>query len=85
MVVDEKEYWAEATASWFNASIRTEVNDGVNTREKIRAHDSEVSELLQEIWGDGSWRYDFEQRSPRRGSKFVSSSDSAIKTRCALS
>ena len=86
MVVDEKEYWAEATASWFNASIRTEVNDGVNTREKLCAHDMEVSELLREVWGDGSWRYDFDQRSPlQKRSKPVYGSDLYLNTRCAVS
>ena len=85
MVVDEKEYWAEATASWFNASMRTEVNDGVNTREKLRVHDVEVSELLQEVWGDGSWRYDFDRRSPLPRPKPVSGSDLYLNTRCAVS
>ena len=30
------EYWAEATQSWFDATVRTDVNCGVNTREKIQ-------------------------------------------------
>lgn len=59
MAVDEKEYWAEGSESWFNASLRNDVNDGVNTREKLKGHDPELAQLLFEIYGDGDWRYDF--------------------------
>lgn len=59
MVADEKEYWAEGSQSWFNASKRKDVNDGVNTREKLWKHDPELASLLREIYGNLSWRYDF--------------------------
>eukprot|EP00198_Chlamydomonas_reinhardtii_P003954 XP_001693290.1 predicted protein [Chlamydomonas reinhardtii] len=36
---NEDEYWAEGTQAWFNATIRTDVTAGVNTREKLRARD----------------------------------------------
>ena len=40
------EYWAEGTQSWFDATVRTDVNGGVNTRTKLRAHDPALALLL---------------------------------------
>lgn len=59
MIADEKEYWAEGTQAWFNASIRDDVNDGINTREKLWKHDPDLSALLKEVYGKNKWRYDF--------------------------
>lgn len=49
MISNADEYWAEGCQSWFDATIRTDVNDGHNTREKLRAHDPRLSELLCEV------------------------------------
>ena len=51
------EYWAEGTQSWFDATVRTDVNGGVNTRTKLRAHDPALALLLASVYGDGSWRF----------------------------
>lgn len=59
MICDEKEYWALGTEAWFNASRRTTLNDGINTREKLKSHDPELAQFLEEIYGNGDWRYDF--------------------------
>ena len=47
------EYWAEGTQSWFDATVRTDVNGGVNTRTKLRAHDPALALLLASVYGDG--------------------------------
>eukprot|EP00271_Cylindrocystis_brebissonii_P006451 TRINITY_DN19243_c0_g1_i1.p1 TRINITY_DN19243_c0_g1~~TRINITY_DN19243_c0_g1_i1.p1 ORF type:complete len:402 (+),score=57.74 TRINITY_DN19243_c0_g1_i1:693-1898(+) len=65
MAVDAREYWAEGSESWFNASLRKDVNDGINTREKLRKHDPELAQLMAEVYGDsGTWRYDFSPFQP---------------------
>ncbi|KAL1504148.1 hypothetical protein AB1Y20_010557 [Prymnesium parvum] len=51
------EYWAEGTQSWFNATVRTDVNCGINTREKLRRHDPALALLLLGAYGDGEWRF----------------------------
>lgn len=45
------------TEAWFESTIRTDVNGGVNTREALRTKDPRLSALLQEVFGDGPWRY----------------------------
>ncbi|KAL3139134.1 hypothetical protein ABBQ32_005920 [Trebouxia sp. C0010 RCD-2024] len=57
MMENADEYWAEATQSWFDATVRTDVNDGVNTREKLKKHDPLLATLLMNAYGDGPWRY----------------------------
>ena len=51
------EYWAEGTQSWFDATVRTDVNGGINTRDKLRQHDRALALLLASIYGDGAWRF----------------------------
>ena len=51
------EYWAEGTQSWFDATVRTDVNGGVNTRRKLCAHDPALALLLAVTYGDGPWRF----------------------------
>lgn len=75
MMANEDEYWAEGCQSWFDATIRTDVNDGVNTREKLKAHDPGLAAALKEAFGDGDWRYPddspaaFRHRQPSTRSK----------------
>ncbi|KAK9855747.1 hypothetical protein WJX84_009961 [Apatococcus fuscideae] len=51
------EYWAELTQSWFEATVRTDVNSGINTRQKVKQHDASIAALLQQMYGDSPWRY----------------------------
>ena len=37
--------------------VAADVNDGHNTREKIKAHDPLLSTLLMHTYGDAPWRY----------------------------
>ena len=52
-----QEYWAEGVQAWFDASARVDVNDGVNTRARLRAHDPALATLLAATFGDGAWRF----------------------------
>lgn len=44
--------------------IAADVNDGHNTRDKIKAHDPMLAMLLMHAYGDGPWRYT--QTMPRQ-------------------
>jgi hypothetical protein len=51
MARDSGEYWAEGTQAWFNVTLRTDVNGGINTREKLQGHDSRLASILAEVYG----------------------------------
>lgn len=52
-----EEYFAEGTQAWFDATMRTDVNGGLNTREKLRTHDPALALVLLSAYGDGDWRF----------------------------
>jgi hypothetical protein len=58
MMENEDEYFAEGCQSWFEATVRTDVNDGVCTREALRAHDPGLAGVMVEVRGKGvqGWR-----------------------------
>ena len=37
--------------------MRTDVNGGINSREKLRRHDPALAVLLLGAYGDGPWRF----------------------------
>lgn len=51
MMASSDEYWAEGTQAWFEATRRTDVNAGINTRAKIKAHDPVLAALLEKVYG----------------------------------
>ncbi|KAK9866376.1 hypothetical protein WJX84_002393 [Apatococcus fuscideae] len=51
------EYWAELTQSWFEATARTDVNSGIDTRQKVKQRDGQMAALLHQVYGDMPWRY----------------------------
>ncbi|GFR51070.1 hypothetical protein Agub_g13394, partial [Astrephomene gubernaculifera] len=57
MMTNEQEYWAVAVESWFESTVREDINGGIRTRAALRAHDPRLARLLEEAFGDGSWRY----------------------------
>ncbi|GAX79212.1 hypothetical protein CEUSTIGMA_g6652.t1 [Chlamydomonas eustigma] len=57
MMSNEQEYFATGAEAWFASTIRTDVNGGMNTREKLKEHDPALAHLLLQAFGDGSWRY----------------------------
>jgi hypothetical protein len=51
------EYWAEATQAWFEATVRTDVTDGVRTRWELAGRDPEVAALMLRVYGRNEWLY----------------------------
>lgn len=51
------EYWAEGVQAWFNASNRTDVNNGINRRSIMQEKDILLSDLLTIIFGNEDWYY----------------------------
>jgi hypothetical protein len=54
MARDAGEYWAEGTQAWFGVTLRTDVNAGVNTREKLKDHDPRLASVLEKVYGSAS-------------------------------
>lgn len=52
------EYWAEGVQSWFdtNRSNDNQHND-IDTRTELKQYDPRFAALLEEVFGDGDWRY----------------------------
>ena len=67
------EYWAESAQAWFEASVRCDVNCGLNTREELRRRDPAVAEELRNAFGDGEWRYTMalRRRAPTRAARWA--------------
>lgn len=70
MMANEHEYWAEGVQAYFDATVRTDVNrssstgDGINTRDKLQAHDPRLAAIIREVYGDGPWRYGHSSAQP---------------------
>ena len=58
MMSNAEEFWAEGAQAWFHASMRSDVNCGINTRDGVIHRVPELAALLREVFGDGAWRYD---------------------------
>ena len=63
------EYWAEATQAWFEASVRCDVNCGLNTRAELARCDPAIAAELERAFGPNDWRYPhtLARVAPRRG------------------
>lgn len=57
MMSNAEEYWAEGVQAWFDASVREDVNCGLNTRCKLREADPQLADLMLEVFGENDWRY----------------------------
>ena len=66
MATNADEYWAEGTQSWFDATMRRDVNAGVNCRARLQAHDPALALLLAHAYGEGAWRFTHEVRPETR-------------------
>jgi hypothetical protein len=66
MMDNEEEYWAEGCQSWFDATVRCDVNDGINRREALEAHDPGLAQALRAAFGDNPWRYPHTAPAPLR-------------------
>ncbi len=60
---NHREYWAEGTQSWFDTNLLdtnlldTKDRKLVNTRQELKKLDPALADLLEEVYGDGKWRY----------------------------
>ena len=55
---NRSEYWAEGVQSWFDTNRPPDHDHNhVRTREALRAYDPGLAKLVEEIFGDGEWRY----------------------------
>ena len=53
---DEQEYWAEGAQAWFDHANPNN-SGGLRNRDDVKQKDPELAALLNEIYGDGPWRY----------------------------
>lgn len=57
-ITNRAEYWAEGTQSWFDTNrANDDQHNHVDTRDKLKAYDPALAELLTEVYGDMDWRY----------------------------
>lgn len=55
---NKEEFWAEGVQSWFDTNRENDhEHNHVNTREELKEYDPPFARLLEEIFGDGPWRY----------------------------
>jgi hypothetical protein len=51
MMATSGEYWAEGVQAWLGVTVRTDVNGGFNTQQKIRDHDERLAAVLEKVYG----------------------------------
>ncbi len=55
---NKEEFWAEGVQSWFDTNRENDrEHNHVNTREELQEYDPALAALLEEVFGDGPWRY----------------------------
>ncbi|MDP6893134.1 MAG: amidohydrolase family protein [Verrucomicrobiota bacterium] len=61
------EYWAEGVQSWFDTNRPPDHDHNhVDNREELKAYDPELANLVKEVFGETTWRY---QRPSQRKSR----------------
>jgi hypothetical protein len=57
-ISDMSEYWAEGVQSWFDTNRQNDSSHNhVDTRAELKSYDPELAKLVEEVFGDGAWRY----------------------------
>ena len=51
MMANSAEYWAEGVQAWLGVTLRTDVNGGFNTQQKIKDHDEALAAVLEKVYG----------------------------------
>jgi hypothetical protein len=52
------EYWAEGVQSWFDTNRENDSSHNhVDTRAELKSYDPALAKLVEEVFGDGPWRY----------------------------
>ena len=55
---DRAEYWAEAVQDWFDDNRQNDsLHSHVNTRTELLEYDPALATLVEEVLGNGEWRY----------------------------
>jgi len=54
MMANSGEYWAEGVQAWLGVTLRTDVNGGFNTQQKIKDHDKALAAVLEKVYGLGT-------------------------------
>ncbi len=53
-----REYWAVGAQCWFDCSRTNDADhNAIGTRAQIKTYDPRLAALLNEVFGDGPWRY----------------------------
>jgi hypothetical protein len=53
---DEQEFWAEGAQAWFD-NANPGNSGGLSVRDDVKTKEPELAALLNEIYGDGTWKY----------------------------
>lgn len=55
---NRSEYWAEGVRSWFDVDQRPQpgIHNEIDTRAELKVYDPPLAALMEEYFGDGSWR-----------------------------
>jgi hypothetical protein len=52
------EYWAEGVQSWFDTNRQNDSSHNhVDTRAELKSYDPALAKLVEEVFGDDTWRY----------------------------
>jgi hypothetical protein len=51
MMANSGEYWAEGVQAWLGVTLRTDVNGGFNTQQKIKDRDKALAAVLEKVYG----------------------------------
>lgn len=66
------EYWAEGAQAWLGATVRCDVNCGLNTRDEIEAREPQIAAELERAFGRAEWGYaqTLAAAAPRRAERW---------------
>lgn len=51
MMANSGEYWAEGVQAWLGVTLRSDVNGGFNTQQRIQDHDKALAAVLETVYG----------------------------------
>lgn len=64
LLTNEQEFFAVLTESWFESTLRDDLNGGVRSRESVKQKDPLAAKIMLLAWGDGSWRFTHDSPAP---------------------
>uniref|UniRef100_A0A0G4HKX3 Uncharacterized protein n=1 Tax=Chromera velia CCMP2878 TaxID=1169474 RepID=A0A0G4HKX3_9ALVE len=81
MYSTKDELWANGSQAWFHAIARTDVNRGIVTRQALKKEHPDLSELMEEVYGNGTWLYRDTCPKPTKWAPLPASSSSSSSNR----